>query len=434
MTNNEPIIGFSKLSRDEKVAWLSATISNEKLPADLENFRMANADAQNLFESFSENTLSNYHLPWGIVPNVMIDKKLYHVPVVTEESSVVAAASKAASFWAERGGFRTIFISTIKRGQLHFLYHGDPENIRRNWKPLSEDLKNALHPITESMQKRGGGITGLQLKKIATLPTEYHQIVLEAKTVESMGANFINSVLEEMAGILPQLIEKHAAPGEVDIIMAILSNDTPDSIVKINLQCPVNRLTWSKDMQPEKFAERMKWATEIALHDKGRAVTHNKGIYNGVDAVVLATGNDFRAVEAAGHAFAVKSGKYKGLSKVSVEDNQFSMELEIPLALGTVGGLTKLHPLAAKSMEILGNPDVKTLMKIAATMGLASNFAALASLVTTGIQKGHMKMHLKNILNSLDVKPQHHHTVEEHFKNRVVSVSAVKEFLLTIKL
>ena len=433
MREQNPIKGFSRLSRDEKVRWLSEYLSEKDIEALLDTFRMSDTVEQDKFESFSENTLSNYHLPWGLVPNVMIDGKLFHVPVVIEESSVVAAASKAASFWAQRGGFRTLHISTRKKGQLHFTFSGNGELLKKNWEAIVPDIKSGVNQLTQNMEKRGGGITGIHLKQIPGLPAEYFQLDLEAETMDSMGANFINSILEETGRFLPELIQSRVGSGHVDIIMAILSNYTPDSIVKMEVQAPVNELNWAKDMAPENFARRMQWAADIAWNDTGRAVTHNKGIYNGVDAVVLATGNDFRAVEAAGHAYASKDGQYRALSRVNLEDDIFSLELEIPLALGTVGGLTKLHPLAAKSLQIMGEPDAQTLMKIAAAIGLANNFAAMASLVTTGIQQGHMKMHLHNILNSLKVKPEHYPRVEEYFSDKTVSVSAVRQFISNLK-
>ncbi len=428
--SQQPVKGFSKLNRDEKIKWLSELLSDNETASFLQNFRYSDASLQKKFESFSENTMSNYHLPWGIVPNVMVDGTIFHVPVVIEESSVVAAASKAASFWANRGGFETLFISTLKKGQLHFLFSGDQERLKMNWGLIAEALKASVSYLTDSMRKRGGGITALRLKKIKGLASDYSQIDLEAKTADSMGANFINSLLEEMSRVLPDLINKHAGAGNVEILMSILSNYTPESIVKMQIQAPIETLTWDKNMDPFKFAERMKWASDIAWHDKGRAVTHNKGIYNGVDAVVLATGNDFRAVEAAGHAFASRKGsKYRSLSSVTLSNNMFTLEMEIPLSLGTVGGLTNLHPLAAKSLQILGNPDAKTLMKLSTAVGLANNFAAMASLVTTGIQQGHMKMHLKNILNSLNVPESKHVDAEKYFSNKTVSVAAVKKYI-----
>lgn len=421
------------MSREEKVRWLSQSTSDEQLPAFLEGFRLPDEQMQSKLESFCENTLSNFHLPWGIVPNVMIDGTVFHVPVVTEESSVIAAASKAASFWAQRGGFTTAFTSNIKCGQIHFLFHGEREALRRNWDAIATRLRKSVKPLLENMEKRGGGIVTLDLKKVAGMPEMYHQVLVEIKTADSMGANIINSVLEQMAETLPDLVKKLAGKGKVDVIMAILSNYTPDSLVNIRVKAPVSSLDWNSSMPPEIFAQRMKLACDIAQNDRGRAATHNKGIFNGIDAVALATGNDFRAIEAGGHSFAVKNGKYKGLSRITLEEGIFCMDLEIALSLGTVGGLTRLHPLADKSLQILGNPNARSLMKIAAAVGLASNFAALASLVTTGIQQGHMKMHLKNILHSLNVNEVYHKPVLEFFQDKTVSMAAVKDYVATLE-
>jgi hydroxymethylglutaryl-CoA reductase len=182
-------------------------------------------------------------------------------------------------------------------------------------------------------------------------------------------------------------------------------------------------------LSAKEFAHRFKTAVDIAQNSTERAVTHNKGIYNGVDAVVLATGNDFRAIEATGHAYASRNGYYSSLSHCSLDKGVFTLSLTIPLALGTVGGLTRLHPMAAKALEILQHPSAPELMSIAASAGLANNFSAVASLVTTGIQKGHMKLHLSNILNLLDATDKQKEAARSHFRNLTVSVQAVKEFI-----
>ena len=181
------------------------------------------------------------------------------------------------------------------------------------------------------------------------------------------------------------------------------------------------------------FAEKFSKAVRIAHIDPNRATTHNKGIFNGIDAVVLATANDFRAVEACGHTYAAKDGQYRSLSYCTVENGVFRFWLDLPIALGTVGGLTKLHPIARRSLELLGNPDAPELMRIIAATGLAQNFAAVRSLVTVGIQKGHMKMHLMNILNHFDASEKEVKAAVAYFKDKVVSFSAVREFLQFVR-
>lgn len=434
MSSADMIRGFSKLHRQDKVKWLSEWTEDDQLGEFLGAFRLDDTQSQETFEKFSENTLSNYHLPWGIVPNVVVDGTLFHVPVVIEESSVVAAASKAASFWAKRGGFQTVFINTLKKGQLHFTFQGDASRLLKQWDNIVMLLKEKTSAITRNMEKRGGGIKSMHLRRIPELSETYFQIDLEANTADSMGANFINSVLEETGKALPATVKSIIPDGEVDILMAILSNYTPDSIVKMKVEAPIAHMTWQKDMPPGVFVQRMRWAADIAWHDVSRAVTHNKGIFNGIDAVVLSTGNDYRAVEASGHAFASRTGQYRALSRIELKDDFFSLQTEVPMALGTVGGLTKLHPLASKTLQILKAPDAETLMKIATAIGLANNFAAMASLVTTGIQQGHMKMHLHNIIHSLNVDSQHIPVIENHFKDKTVSVSAVRELVEKLSL
>ena len=182
-------------------------------------------------------------------------------------------------------------------------------------------------------------------------------------------------------------------------------------------------------MSAEEFAHKFTFALRIANIDINRATTHNKGIFNGIDAVALATGNDFRAIEACGHTYAAKDGKYKSLSNAVIEDGTFKFWMNVPLAVGTVGGLTSLHPLAKRSLEMLGNPSSKELMSIMAATGLAQNFAAIRSLVTTGIQHGHMKMHLANILNHLEATEKEAKEALSYFADKIVSFTAVRDFL-----
>ena len=217
---------------------------------------------------------------------------------------------------------------------------------------------------------------------------------------------------------------------DVMIVMSILSNYTPECLVRAWVECPVDKLgKFANDIDAETFAQKFCKAIRIAHIDPHRATTHNKGIFNGIDAVVLATGNDFRAIEACGHTYAARDGQYRSLSHCSVEDGKFKYWMDIPLAIGTVGGLTTLHPIAKRSLELLDNPGAEELMMIIAATGLAQNFAAIRSLVTTGIQQGHMKMHLLNILNHLQATQEEVDKALEFFNNKAVSFTAVREFL-----
>ena len=237
-----------------------------------------------------------------------------------------------------------------------------------------------------------------------------------------MGANFINSCLEAIA--------KKFENEDIEIVMSILSNYVPECLVRAEVSCKIEDLGGDN---PQKFAEKFKQAVEIAEIEPYRAVTHNKGIMNGIDAVVLATGNDFRAVEAGAHAYASKSGSYSSLSHCSINNGIFKFWIEIPLALGTVGGLTALHPMAKLSLEMLQKPSSEVLMQIMAAAGLAQNYAALRALTTKGIQHGHMKMHLQNILNQFDATQDEKNDVEKYFEERTVSHSAVVDKIKALR-
>ena len=221
---------------------------------------------------------------------------------------------------------------------------------------------------------------------------------------------------------------------ELQIVMAILSNYTPNCRVRSYVECPIEDLNdQSLGMSAQEFAEKFARAIRISKIDVTRATTNNKGIFNGIDAVVVATGNDYRAVEACGHAYAARDGQYRGLSDAQIIDGKFRFSLEIPLAIGTVGGLTSLHPAARLSLDMLGRPDANELMKIVATIGLAQNFGAVRSLVTSGIQKGHMKMHLMNILNHLEASDVERESAKKYFENEVISFRAVREFISQLR-
>jgi hydroxymethylglutaryl-CoA reductase len=253
-----------------------------------------------------------------------------------------------------------------------------------------------------------------------------------------MGANFINSCLEQFSKTFKAAAQLYKPfsdeEKDLQIVMSILSNYVPNCIVRAEVSCPITDLAEKKIENPQEFAEKFIRAVNIAEVEPFRAVTHNKGIMNGVDAVVLATGNDFRAVEAGVHAYASRNGTYSSLSHAKIEDGIFTFWIEIPLALGTVGGLTSLHPLVKFSLEMLEKPSAKELMQIVAVAGLAQNFAALRSLTTTGIQEGHMKMHLNNILNQFEATSEERQSIKNHFKDHVVSHAAVVDYIKNLRI
>jgi hydroxymethylglutaryl-CoA reductase len=435
----EIVCGFSKLSKNQKIDYLSGHFDDpSKFITEIRSFFHEEDEKQKIFDEFSENTISNFYFPYGIAPNFVIDGKIYHVPLVIEESSVVAAAAKSAKFWSDKGGFRTEIISTTKIGQVHFIWHGNVNKLRTLMPDLRDRMIERTKSITSNMEARGGGILDIELVDKTDEIADYYQIKASFETIDSMGANFINSCLEEFAAELKDFLRE--SPYFVDeernceVIMSILSNYTPDCLVKATVECSIDDLDGiDEELTGEQFAWKFEKAVQIAQVDTYRATTHNKGIFNGIDAVALATGNDFRAIEACGHTYASRSGKYRSLTEIEIRDGKFRYSLILPLALGTVGGLTTLHPLAKISLEMLGNPGAMELMRIAASVGLANNFGAIKSLVTKGIQKGHMKMHLLNILNKFGASIEEKVKAKIYFETQKVSFSAVENYLKSLR-
>jgi hydroxymethylglutaryl-CoA reductase len=436
---NNAVAGFSKLTKEEKINW----IANEyfanpaEAVATIKQYWNSDAKLQQLHDEFIENTISNFYLPMGIAPNFLINGKYYSVPMVIEESSVVAAAAKSAKFWSTRGGFKATVLNTEKIGQVHFLFKGNHDILEEFFKAVKSNLIASTDSITANMQKRGGGITSLELRNKTNELEHYFQLHATFETKDSMGANFINSCLEQLAKTLKEEAQDYAgfndAEKDITVVMSILSNYVPNCIVRAEVSCKVEELAEKKIENPQEFAEKLIQAVRIAEVEPYRAVTHNKGIMNGVDSVVLATGNDFRAVEAGVHAYASRIGQYSSLSHAKIENGVFTFWMEIPLALGTVGGLTSLHPLVKMALEILGKPSASELMQIVAVVGLAQNFAALRSLTTTGIQEGHMKMHINNILNQFQTTPEERKMIKTHFENNTISHSAVVSFIENLR-
>ncbi|GAB5556689.1 MAG: hydroxymethylglutaryl-CoA reductase, degradative [Schleiferiaceae bacterium] len=427
MSQRTPIKGFSKLSKEGKIEWLVNEYFQGKEEARevLATYLHEDPKRQKLHDDFIENTITNYFLPFGVAPNFKINGELYALPMAIEESSVVAAASKAANFWLERGGFKTSIISTKKIGHVHFMYTGDADKLKAFFEggDIREKLRRDTDTITANMRARGGGIVDINLVDKTDKLEDYFQVEATFETCDSMGANFINSCLEQFAKTLRAEMELSseftAAEKDIQIVMCILSNYTPECIVRAEVSCAIEDLVDGNNITPEEFAQKFHRAVRIAEIEPYRATTHNKGIYNGIDAVIIATGNDFRAIEAAGHTYASRNGQYESLTHCSIDNGEFKFWIEVPMALGTIGGLTGLHPMVKFAHQMLGKPNAEELMGIVAASGLAQNFAALRALTTTGIQKGHMKMHLFNILNQLEATEQERKTMVEYFADKV---------------
>ena len=431
----DKIIGFSKLSRDKKISWISKNFldNSNEFESILNKYLNDDKNIQSIHNSLSENVISNFHLPYSISPNFLINNKNYCIPLVTEESSVVAALSNSSKFWYDRGGFKSKVLSKIKTGQVHFKYDGNAESLEKFIIENEHRLIESTDRITKKMRERGGGISNIKLVDKSKELKSYYQLHVDFNTIDSMGANFINSCLEIISKNFKELLNDSSKFKEsekrIEIIMSILSNYTPECIVESSVECKIDDLSDIDGITSKEFALKFKNAFDIANIDISRAVTHNKGIMNGIDAVLISTGNDFRAVEAGIHAFASSKGMYKSLSECTIINNIFKIKLKIPLSIGTIGGITDIHPMVKLSLKLLDNPTSDKLMNIICSVGLAQNFAAVKSLVTSGIQKGHMKMHLINLLIKQNATKDQIKKSEAYFKDRDINNQSVKDFL-----
>ena len=431
----DKIIGFSKLSRDKKISWISKNFldSSNEFESILNKYLNDDKKIQSIHNSLSENVISNFHLPYSVSPNFLINNKNYCIPLVTEESSVVAALSNSSKFWYDRGGFKSKVLSKIKTGHVHFKYDGNAESLEKFIIENEHRLIESTDRITKKMRERGGGISNIKLVNKSKELKSYYQLHVDFNTIDSMGANFINSCLEIISKNFKELLNDSSKFKEsekrIEIIMSILSNYTPECIVESSVECKIDDLSDIDGITSKEFALKFKNAFDIANIDISRAVTHNKGIMNGIDAVLISTGNDFRAVEAGIHAFASSKGMYKSLSECTIIDNIFKIKLKIPLSIGTIGGITDIHPMVKLSLKLLDNPTSDKLMNIICSVGLAQNFAAVKSLVTSGIQKGHMKMHLINLLIKQNATKDQINKAEAYFKDRDINNQSVKDFL-----
>jgi hydroxymethylglutaryl-CoA reductase len=436
--DNSIIQGFSKYNKEQRIdALIKKYGFDTSLGTFLKSCEVTDESVQKIIDDLSENPVSSFPFPFSVAPNFVVNGKSLFFPLVSEESSVVAALGNAAVFWAKRGGFHAEILGTEKKGQVHFRWNGNSEYLQSLFPEIRAKLLAESAFLTTRMEERGGGITGIELKVLPHILLNYYQLDASFETCDAMGANFINSCLEQFGKSLHEFFQTSskvsAGQRECEIIMAILSNYTPESRVRVWVECPVSELLDDKtEAECEAFARRFEQAVRISQLDVSRAVTHNKGIFNGIDALAVATGNDFRATEACAHAFASRNGQYAGLTDVQVQDGKFCFSIELALAVGVVGGVTSVHPMAKLAMKILDHPSAKELMTYLAVAGLASNFAAVKALVSVGIQKGHMKMHLSNIMNQLQIPEEKRAEIQEYFQDKTVSFSDVENYWKSI--
>ncbi|MDN5026957.1 hydroxymethylglutaryl-CoA reductase, degradative [Streptococcus sp. SPS1] len=380
--------GFSKKSYQERLELLQAQalLSPEKQVSLEQDEQISVTVADQL----SENVVGTFSLPYSLVPEVLVNGQEYTVPYVTEEPSVVAAASYASKIIKRAGGFTAQVHERQMIGQVALYQVANPEQAQEKIANKKTELLELANQAYPSIVKRGGGARDLHVEQIKG-ETDFLVVYLHVDTQEAMGANMLNTMLEALKPVLEELSQGQS-------LMGILSNYATDSLVTANCRIAFRYLSRQKD-QGREIAEKITLASQFAQADPYRAATHNKGIFNGIDAILIATGNDWRAIEAGAHAFASRDGRYQGLSQwtLDLEREELVGEMTLPMPVATKGGSIGLNPRVALSHELLGNPSAKELAQIIVSIGLAQNFAALKALVSTGIQQGHMKLQAKSL-------------------------------------
>ena len=380
--------GFSKKSYHERLELLKAqALLSPETQASLEQDEQMSVTVG---DQLSENVVGTFSLPYSLVPEVLVNGQEYTVPYVTEEPSVVAAASYASKIIKRAGGFTAQVHERQMIGQVALYQVANPDLAQVQIASKKAELLELANQAYPSIVKRGGGARDLHVEQIKG-ETDFLVVYLHVDTQEAMGANMLNTMLEALKPVLEELCQGQS-------LMGILSNYATDSLVTASCRIAFRYLSRQKD-QGREIAEKIALANQFAQADPYRAATHNKGIFNGVDAILIATGNDWRAIEAGAHAFASRDGHYQGLScwTLDLEREELVGEMTLPMPVATKGGSIGLNPRVALSHELLGNPSAKELAQIIVSIGLAQNFAALKALVSTGIQQGHMKLQAKSL-------------------------------------
>ena len=380
--------GFSKKSYQERLELLKAQALLS--PERQESLEQDEQISVTVADQLSENVVGTFSLPYSLVPEVLVNGQEYTVPYVTEEPSVVAAASYASKIIKRTGGFTAQVHERQMIGQVALYQVAEPDFAQEKIASKKAELLELANQAYPSIVKRGGGARDLHVEQIKG-ETDFLVVYLHVDTQEAMGANMLNTMLEALKPVLEELSQGQS-------LMGILSNYATDSLVTASCRIAFRYLSRQKD-QGREIAEKIALASQFAQADPYRATTHNKGIFNGIDAILIATGNDWRAIEAGAHTFACRDGRYQGLSQwtLDLEREELVGEMTLPMPVATKGGSIGLNPRVALSHELLGNPSARELAQIIVSTGLAQNFAALKALVSTGIQQGHMKLQAKSL-------------------------------------
>ena len=388
MELNSRIPGFYSLSIEERKKLIAelCNLSTEDL------YHLETGVAAEILDMMSENVIGSVPLPFGIATNFKVNNKDYLIPMAVEESSVVAAASHAARIARKKGGFHAEYTGSISIGQLQILGIKDLDYAEKAIIDAKEELLEKANATNEILVKLGGGAKDLTLRRIKGNVETYLILHLIVDTKDAMGANAINTMLETIAPYVEEITKGR-------VLLRILSNYATERKVIV-------RAIFDKEaLGGERIVDDIIRAYDLAKNDVYRAVTHNKGIMNGITSVMLATGNDTRAIEAAAHAFAARDGKYRSLSHFEKnKDGDLIGKLEMPLAAGIIGGAISINPIYKLALKILNVKTVKEFAEVVGSVGLAQNVAALRALVSEGIQKGHMRLHAQNIAATAGAK------------------------------
>lgn len=381
---------------------------------------------EEIANSMIENQIATYQLPYGLGLNFLIDGKDYAVPMATEEPSVIAAASAAAKTFRPFGGFETAVTERVMIGQVILTHIPDKEKALIALESREADILDTADAAHPSIVKRGGGALSFHVREVEGEDADSSDFLighLHVETLEAMGANIINTMME---AVLPLLEECTGGTA----LMGILTNYATECLATAACRIPAEALA-KGTYTGEEVRDLIVLASQAAAADPYRAVTHNKGIMNGIDAVVLASGNDWRAIEAGAHAYASRSGQYRALSTWEKAENGDLMgKLTLPLPVGTVGGSISFHPGAQMTHHLLGNPNAETLESIIVSVGLAQNFSAIRALVTEGIQRGHMGLHSRSLAISAGATGNEIEEVAGHLKKKKnMNQAAAKEIL-----
>ncbi len=412
------ISGFYKMSVSERIEVVKdfSDLTEEDISIFSSSLDIETADRM------VENVLGNFELPLGIAVNFIINNKNYIIPMVTEESSVIAAASNAAKIARIKGGFTTECSDPLMIGQLQLLHIDDVAGAAQKIMNHKNEILKIANDQDKILVDLGGGAKDLEVRILDSPLGKMIITHLIVDVRDAMGANAVNTMCEAVAPILEGI-----SGGKIRL--KILSNLADKRLVKA-------KAIFDKDkMGGEKIVDAFIESYTLALIDPYRAATHNKGIMNGIDSVIIATGNDFRAIEAGAHAYAARNGRYTSLTTY-YKDNNGNMvgEIELPLAIGIVGGAANIHPKAKLCRKILGIDTAQTLAEVVASLGLAQNFAAVFALSTVGIQKGHMSLHAKNIAIMAGAKADKIDKISEQMiKENNIKLDRAKEILSEIK-